>query len=124
MTTVDAARGLAAGRVVLGAALLAAPAAVGRPWIGAAADRSGTQVALRALGVRDALLGGIALHLVGRGGPAGGRALQACAVADAVDFAATLAARRELPPVGAAGVMALAGAAAVGGAVLGRALSA
>jgi len=121
MQTVDVARALGAGRVVLGAALLAAPSLVGRPWLGDVAATPGGRVALRALGARDALLGGIVLHLAGRP-PAGGRALQAAAVADAVDFAATLAARRRLPPLGSAGVMALAGGAALAGLVAGRAL--
>jgi hypothetical protein len=107
MNPLDAARGLALGRVVLGAGLLLAPSRLGRPWLGAVADRPGTQVALRGLGARDVILGAIALHLLGRG-PAGGRALQACALADAVDAGATLAVIRELPPLGAAGVAVLA----------------
>jgi hypothetical protein len=117
-----AARGLALGRVALGAGLVLAPARLGRPWIGAVADRPGGQVVLRALGARDVLLGAIVLHLAGRG-PAGARAVQAAAVADAADFVATLAARRELPALGSAGVLALAGAAAAAGAAVGRSLS-
>jgi hypothetical protein len=112
MKPLDAARGLALGRVALGAGLLLAPATLGRPWVGAVADRPGAQVVLRGFGARDVILGGIALHLLGRG-PAGPRALQACAVADAVDAGATLAAIRELPPLGAGLVAALAAGAAV-----------
>ncbi|HSD80028.1 MAG TPA: hypothetical protein VLB47_05185 [Solirubrobacteraceae bacterium] len=123
MTALDAARGIALGRVALGAGLLLAPARLGRPWIGAVADRPAAQVALRGLGARDVLLGGIALHLAGRG-PAGARAVMACAAADAADAAATLAARRSLPPLGAAAVVALAGGGAVAGLAAGRALAA
>jgi hypothetical protein len=74
MNPLDAARGIALGRVALGAGLLLAPAAVARPWIGAAADRPGTQVVLRGFGARDVVLGGIALHLAG-GGAGGTRGL-------------------------------------------------
>jgi hypothetical protein len=123
VNALDAARGLALGRVVLGAGLLLVPSRLGRPWVGAVADRPGAQVALRALGARDLLLGGIVLHLAGRG-PAGGRALQACAVADAVDAGATLAALRELPPLGAAGVAALAAGAAAAEIAVARKLAA
>jgi hypothetical protein len=115
------ARGIAAGRVALGAGLLVAPGPMGRPWVGAVADRPGGHVALRALGARDLLLGAITLHLVGRG-PAGARAVQACAAADVVDFAATAAARRDLPLPSAAGVMALAGGSALAGALAARSL--
>ena len=120
MDDVALARVLGAGRVALGVGLLVAPGRFGRPWVGAAADRPGGQVALRGLGARDVLLGFIALHLAGHGQVAG-RAAHACALADGVDFAATLAARRDLPP-SAGGVVALAGGAAVAGAVLGRRL--
>jgi hypothetical protein len=121
LSALAVARGIAVGRVALGAGLLVAPGPMGRPWVGAVADRPGGHVALRALGARDLLLGGIALHLAGRG-PAGARAVQASAGADAVDFAATLAAHRDLPALGAAGVLALAGGAAVAGVLAGRAL--
>jgi hypothetical protein len=120
MDDVALARVLGAGRVVLGAGLLVAPARLGRPWIGAVADTPGAQVALRGLGVRDLVLGGIALHLAPHGAQ-GGRAAHACVVSDAVDLGATLAARRALPP-SSAGVLALAGGAAVAGALLGRRL--
>ena len=97
MDDVALARVLGAGRAVLGAGLLVAPAALGRPWIGAAADTPGAQVALRGLGVRDLVLGGIALHLAPHGRRAAAPPTR-CALSDAVDFGATLAARRALPP--------------------------
>jgi hypothetical protein len=93
----SAARALAAGRVALGAGLVLAPVALGKPWLGDVARAPGGKVALRALGVRDVMLGGIALHVAGRGGVAS-RALQTNAVADLVDLGVTLAARRALPP--------------------------
>jgi hypothetical protein len=110
------------GRVALGAAMLLAPAAIGRPWIGGAADRAGTRVALRGFGARDLVLGGIALHLAGRG-PAGARALQACALVDAADAIATLADRRDLPALGAIGVAALAAGSAAAEVALSRTLA-
>ncbi len=52
------ARGLAASRVVFGAGLLVAPAAVAGPtFIGRYARGPGTSVLIRAFGVRDLLLG-------------------------------------------------------------------
>ena len=114
------ARLYALGRVGFGVGALVAPAALGRPWMGAVADRPGTQVAIRALGVRDLVLGGIAAHVLDRG-PVAARAAQACAVADAVDLAATLAARRSLPAT-AYGVAAIAATGAATGLWLSRAL--
>jgi hypothetical protein len=123
MTPLDAARGLALARVGVGAAMLLAPAAIARPWIGGDADRAPARVLVRGFGARDLILGGIALHLLGRG-PAGARSLHACAVADAVDAAATLAAIRDLPALGAAAVAALAAGSAAAEVVLGRRLAA
>jgi hypothetical protein len=108
-------KGNGLARLGIGAALLAAPAVLGRPWIGASADEPGGQVALRALGVRDALLGGMAIHVAGAQDPmVAARWSAAIAACDLVDGAATLAARRHLPER-AGGVVALAlGAAALG----------
>ena len=122
MDVLAAARVLALGRVGFGAAMLVAPGLAGRPWIGDAADTPGGSIAVRALGVRDLILGGIAAHVVDRG-PVAARAAQANAIADLVDFTATLAARRSLPPT-AAGVIALAGGAAIAGTVVSRLLAA
>jgi hypothetical protein len=107
------ARLYAVGRAGLGVALLVTPSRLGRPWIGPAADEPGGQVALRGLGIRDLLLGGIALHVADRPG-VGARTMMTCAIADAVDAGATLAARRHLPR-GALGVAALAGGGAATG---------
>ncbi len=121
MNAGHAARAIAAGRVLVGVALLVAPATSARGWIGADAARPGVQSVVRALGVRDVILGALTLHVVGREG-VGYRTVATCAVADAVDFAATLAVRDHLPRAGAAGVLALAGGSALAGAGLAAAL--
>jgi hypothetical protein len=118
----DVARAYAAGRVALGAALLLAPRRLGRVWLGAPADTPAGAVAVRAFAVRDLVIGGIALHTVDHP-EVGPRWQRTCAAVDAVDLAATAAARGAVPPVGSALVMAMAaGGAAVGG-WLGAALS-
>jgi hypothetical protein len=117
----DAARAIAAGRVVVGAAFLVAPALAGRGWIGDDAERPGVQAIFRALGIRDLILGMLTLHVIDRPG-IGSRTVATCAAADAVDFGATLAARESLPPTAAAGALAIAGGAALGGAALSLAL--
>ena len=113
MSARDAARAIAAGRMVIGAALMAAPTAA-RGWIGGDAQRPGAQVLCRALGARDVILGGLTLHVIDRPG-VGSRTVATGAVADAVDFAATLAVRNRLPAVAATGSLALAGACAAAG---------
>ena len=117
MTARDAARAIAAGRVLVGAGFLTAPALAGRGWIGEDAERPAVQAIVRALGVRDLILGLLTLHVVDRPGVAH-RTVATCAVADAVDFGATFAARDSLPATAAAGALAMAGASAVVGGVL------
>jgi hypothetical protein len=118
----DVARAYAAGRVAIGMVALLAPRPAGRVWLGApGATRAGGAV-MRALGVRDVVLGAIALHTLDHPEIAP-RWQRTCAAVDAVDFAATAVARDELPPVGSALVMAMAGAGAATGAWLGAALS-
>jgi hypothetical protein len=107
--------------VLVGAALMVAPAASARGWIGDDAARPAVQSVVRALGVRDLILGALTLHVVGREG-IGYRTVATCAVADAVDFTATLAVREHLPRAGAAGVLAVAGGSALAGAGLAAAL--
>ena len=120
MSPKDVARLYALGRVGFGVATLVAPAAMGRPWIGSVADKPGGQIAMRALGVRDLLLGGISAHVLDRG-PVAARAAQACAGADTVERAATLGARRSLPAT-AYGVAAIAATGAATGFWLSREL--
>jgi hypothetical protein len=117
----DAARAIAAGRVVVGAAFLVAPALAGRGWIGDDAERPGVQAIFRALGIRDLILGMLTLHVVDRPG-IGARTVATCAVADAVDFTGTLLARESVPGKAAAGALVVAGGAAVGGMALAVAL--
>jgi hypothetical protein len=118
----DVARAYAAGRVAIGAVALLAPRPIGRVWLGAAGGTPAGGVAMRALGVRDLVLGAIALHTLDHPDVAP-RWQRTCAAVDAVDFAATAVARRALPPVGSAVVMAMAGGGAATGAWLGGALS-
>ena len=92
----DAVRALGIGRIVLGLMLVLAPRRSARLFISADADSAGGSVLGRALGVRDAIFGGMVLHTAGHP-QVGQRWLRACAVADGVDAAAVLAARRDLP---------------------------
>jgi hypothetical protein len=112
MSPRDVARVLSIGRIALGTGLVLAPRRTARAWIGRDADRPGTVVVTRAHGIRDALLGAIALHSLDdpQTGP---RLHGVIAVCDAVDLGATLAARRRLP-AGAALVAAMAAAGMAG----------
>lgn len=108
------ARLLGAGRVLIGAALVAVPEMASRQWLGKdTAARPGTQVAVRALGVRDMLIGFLVLHTVDT--PAGPRMLRAAALADVVDAVSTLIARESLPAAGAYGTVVLAAGGAAEG---------
>jgi hypothetical protein len=120
MDVVTAARLYGIGRAVVGALLLAAPRTVARPWIGAVADQPAALPVIRALGVRDLLLGFLCAHTAGREG-VGARTMEACGAVDAVDLAATLAVRRRLPGTASVVVAVAAGGAATG-VVLGRLL--
>jgi hypothetical protein len=70
-------------------------------WIGGDADRPAATVLTRALGIRDIVTAAVSLRTVDdpQLGPAWQRTLAVC---DAVDLAATLAARRSLPRSGVA----------------------
>jgi hypothetical protein len=107
------ARILAVGRAVFGAALLVAPRAAARPWIGADADRETVTVLARGLGARDLVLGLMALHTLDRPEVAARwqRTLAAC---DLVDLGATVAAREALSPAALACSSAVAVGAATG----------
>jgi len=105
----DGARALAFGRVAIGSSLMLFPRLSGRTWLGDAVDTPGGQVAIRALGVRDLIMGAIVLHTVDHA-DVGPRWVATCALADGVDALATAAVRHDLPrftgtllfPVGAA----------------------
>jgi hypothetical protein len=123
MSPRDVARILAAGRIAIGAALLAAPRPAVGMWIGRDAAAGAVAPLGRALGAREVVLGAIALHTLDspQVGPRWLRTLAAC---DAVDLAATLAARRALPALGHALVVAMASAGAAGQLWAARALGA
>ena len=109
----ELARVLAAGRVAIGAGLLVAPRLSLGMWIGRDAAAGGVAAAARALGIREVVLGSLALHLADSA-PAGPRLLRALAVCDGVDALATLAARSTLPAPSRALILAMAGGAAAG----------
>jgi hypothetical protein len=114
---------LAAGRAALGVAVLAAPEAVTSHWLGKSASHPAVRYLARSLGARDLALGVLALRTLDNPRVAA-QVQAACAVADSVDALATLAVASELPPVGAVGTVAVAGAAAVAGFYLSHALAA
>ena len=115
------ARTLAIGRAAFGAALLLMPERVARGWLGEYAGRPAVQALVRSIGVRDLVLGAIALHTLDRP-EVGPRWLATCAVVDTVDLLATGAARRDLPAAGVAGTAVVAGGAAAAGFYFARAL--
>ncbi len=114
---------LALGRVALGTAVLAGPERVTSHWLGAHASHPAVRYLARSLGVRDIALGALALCTLGDA-RVSAQVQTACALTDSVDALATVAARSELPAVGAIGTVAVAGAAAVGEIFLARALAA
>jgi hypothetical protein len=101
---------LSAGRVALGLSIALLPRHVTRPWIGRDARRPATATVARAHGVREALLGVVALQCADRP-QEGARFLQALSLVDAADLGATYAARRALPRTSTPLIAALAGAA-------------
>jgi hypothetical protein len=99
MSPREYARVLNVGRIALGLSLLLAPRLSARAWIGADAARPGTAAVARAHGIRDAVLGVIALQTIDDPlyGP---RCQRLAGLCDAVDLGATVDARRSLPPTG------------------------
>jgi hypothetical protein len=89
---------IAAGRVLIGAVLFAAPDLMAAPWVGDDARTDGARVAVRALGARDAALGAgtLAAASAASAGDAAQlrRWLLASSASDAADFVATLAGPR------------------------------
>ncbi len=108
------ARGIALGRIALGAAIAIAPARASRGWVGEDGTRPGAQVLGVAVGARDLAVGVGSLVALERGKDA--RAwFAASAACDAADFLATFSRRDALPPAGAIGVSVLAGGATLVG---------
>ena len=108
MTGGDVARIAGRGRIAIGSAPVLAPRRAGRPRIGSDADAAGATVLARATGIRDVVIGAIALHTLGTA-QVGPRRQRTGAVVDAVDPAATPAVRRQLAPTAVARVVAMAG---------------
>ncbi len=111
------ATGLAATRLAIGAGLAGAPRTATRGWIGPHSENEGARLMARAVGGRDiGLAAGILASLPGRRrwGRSGAaqRWVEAAAFADAIDFLATVAARRSLPPTALAVGTSMAGASA------------
>jgi hypothetical protein len=98
-------------RVAYGAGLVAAPERLARRWLGPSAATPPTQVPLRALGVREAILHAGAIGAALGGGPVRPW-LVASIAGDLSDVAATVAARRGLPGGSPAATALVAGASA------------
>jgi hypothetical protein len=103
---------LAAGRVLIGGAYVAAPGRAMPAWVGAVGSRPSTHVLGAAFGSRDAAvgLGTLAALRSGRGVRPW---ILAGVAGDAADLAATLKARDHLPGQAVAGVVLMAGSALV-----------
>jgi hypothetical protein len=84
-----------AGRIVIGAGFVAAPEAIGRSWIGDAANADGGIMA-RAFGGRDIALGAATL-LAARDAKTLAPLLALGVMVDSIDCAATLAAGEKIP---------------------------
>jgi len=112
----------AAGRAMVGAALVVAPRAATAGWIGKDANRAPVTVVARALGVRDSVVGLGVLRTLGDA-EAARPWVAAGLVADAVDLGATLAVRDKLPTQGAAAVSVVAAGSVLLGAWLLSALA-
>lgn len=115
------ARLLAGGRILIGAALVAAPRTAGRRWLGDDADRAATEVVVRGLGGRDVAIGLGALAALEAGTPVR-RWLEAGVLADLGDAAAMAVAGDDVPPASRLGTVAVAAGAAALGVWLTRAL--
>jgi uncharacterized protein YunC (DUF1805 family) len=119
MTAYRVASALALTRAVLGAAGAVAPGPGFRLWVGGEADRPAVKVLARALAGRDLALGAGALLALRHGRGARGW-LEASALADLTDLAATLIGWRRLPPGWRAVFVASSSAAAALGVTLAR----
>ena len=110
-----AARGLALGRIALGAGLLVMPKLAGSGWLGPdGASDPRARVLLRAVGARDIAIGFGLKASLDRDAPARGW-LEAGVLADGTDLAATLSAGQDLPLAGRVLVSSMAaGAVALG----------
>jgi hypothetical protein len=107
---------LSAGRIAFGISLVVAPHLIGGMWLGKDGQRTTVGALARGFGARDLALGAGTLAAMRTGQPlrtwlVGGL------VSDAVDLAATVAARDSLPPRSVPLLSVLAGSAIVTGLV-------
>ncbi len=114
---------IAAARIALGAAVLAAPERVLARWLGEANARHGGVKDLgRGLAARDIALGLATLATLDD--PVIGPRVQlGCALADGADAASTLLERESLPLLGVVGTVVVAGGAALAGVFFARQLA-
>jgi hypothetical protein len=106
-TPQNASRAIGVARVAFGLATVAAPARVGQMWLGEGGRTAPTVVALRAVAVREALIGMAVAHTASDP-ERGYRWARSSAIADLVDLAATVNARELLPRSGVIGTAAIA----------------
>ena len=111
----------AAGRVLLGGGIAAAPSLLAGGWVGDVADKPGGRVLATGLGGRDVALA-LGTFAALRDGRDARRWVLAGMVADTADLVATLRARDSLSPVAVPVVAAIAGGSVVLGAWLSREL--
>jgi hypothetical protein len=97
------------GRIAFGVGFVAGPGALGPRWIGKRGGDPRVGILLRAVGARDIALGLGTARAISRDRDAAAWLL-ASASSDALDFAATLAARDRLPGRNAEITLGLAGA--------------
>lgn len=117
----DLAKSNAVGRIAIGAGLVLAPALAARAWVGDDAETPGAQVLASALGVRDLALGLGVLLAMKNDAPVRGW-LEGAALADAVDFVATVRAGSGIPKASRLGIMAIAAGSAVQCAITARSI--
>jgi hypothetical protein len=108
----------AAGRIVLGSGLLAAPSLMASGWVGDDGSREGAQLLAMGLGARDIAIGVGQLAATRAGHGVRPWAL-ASVLSDGADFAATMKYRDRIPATAVAAV----GALALGSAILAAYLS-
>jgi len=123
MSPRDTARAIAAGRIALGAAMLVAPRLSSVAFLGRHGRGPSSAFYARAAGVRDAVLGGLALHTIDRP-EVGPRYVATMAAIDAVDGLAALSVRDEVPAGRVALVALLAFGSSAAGAAAARGLKA
>ena len=94
----DAVRVLAVSRIAIGVAVMLAPRTTMGMWVGRDASSDGAAVMGRALGIRDAVFGGMLLHTLSSPQVAQ-RWTATCGACDTFDGLASVAVRDGLPPV-------------------------